>query len=310
MDRLKAMQTFVQIAEQGSLTRAAAAMGLSLPVVVRSLAALESHLGVRLFQRTTRRIALTDEGRTYLDRTREVLAAADAADRAVSTDASALTGALTLTAPVMFGQMYVAPALVRFMQQHPQLQCRLLLQDRVLDLLEEGIDVGVRISPLGDSTLIAHTLGHIHRVTVASPALVAERGLPTHPSDLLDAPVVHVRLDAPSVWRYQPAPQRQPGARRARALQVRVRPRLAFNHIQPALQACVAGIGFGQFLSYQVQPYVDRGELVPVLTEFEPPARPVSVVYPHARGLPARTRLFVDWLRGDLKAASGWQISY
>ena len=173
MDRFKAMQTFVQIADQGSLTRAAEALGTSLPAVVRTLAALEAHLGVRLFHRTTRRLSLTEEGRHYLPSARDVLLAADAADLALKAEARDLAGLLTITAPVLFGHMYVAPAIVRFMQRHEKVRCSVRLYDRPVNLLEEGVDVGIRISPLEDSSLVAQTLGTIRRVVVASPAFLA-----------------------------------------------------------------------------------------------------------------------------------------
>ncbi|MDN4591450.1 LysR family transcriptional regulator [Xenophilus aerolatus] len=291
MDRLKAMHTFVQIAEQGSLTRAADAMGSSLPAVVRSLAALEAHLGARLFQRTTRRIALTDEGRRYLASAREVLLAADAADRALSDEARELAGHLTVTAPVLFGHMYVAPAIVRFMQQHPQIRCTVLLHDRTVNLLEEGIDVGIRISPLEDSSLVAQGLGTIRRVVVASPVwLRARGGPPAHPRELAHEAVVHGRVDGPAHWTFH---------ERGRAFNVPVTSRLAFNHLAPAIEACAAGMGPGMFFSYQVQGHVADGRLHTMLEDFEPPPRPVSVIYPHARLLPARTRAFVDWMRRE-----------
>jgi DNA-binding transcriptional LysR family regulator len=291
MDRLKAMHTFVQIAEQGSLTRAADAMGSSLPAVVRALAALEAHLGARLFQRTTRRIALTDEGRRYLASAREVLLAADAADRALTDEAREPAGHLSVTAPVLFGHMYVAPAIVRFMQQHPQIRCTVLLHDRSVNLLEEGIDVGIRISPLEDSSLVAQGLGTIRRVVVASPAwLRARGGPPAHPSELAHEAVVHGRADGPSHWTFH---------ERGKAFNVPVTSRLAFNHLAPAIEACAAGMGLGMFFSYQVLGHVADGRLQRVLEDFEPPPRPVSVIYPHARLLPARTRAFVDWMRRE-----------
>ncbi len=291
MDRLKAMHTFVQIADHGSLTRAADAMGSSLPAVVRSLAALEAHLGARLFQRTTRRIALTDEGRRYLASAREVLLAADAADRALSDEAREPAGHLTVTAPVLFGHMYVAPAIVRFMQQHPQIRCTVLLHDRTVNLLEEGIDVGIRISPLDDSSLVAQGLGTIRPMVVASPAwLRARGGAPTHPRELAHETVVQGRVDGASHWTFH---------ERGKAFNVPVRSRLAFNHLAPAIEACAAGMGLGMFLSYQVQGHLADGRLQTLLEDFAPPPRPVSVIYPHARLLPARTRAFVDWMRRE-----------
>jgi DNA-binding transcriptional LysR family regulator len=292
MDRLKAMQTFVQIADQGSLTGAARALDSSLPAVVRSLAALEAHLGVRLFHRTTRRNALTEEGRRYLQSAREVLAAADAADRVLTREAGEPAGQLTLTAPVLFGHMYVSPAVTRFLQRYPEMRCSVLLHDRKVDLLEEGIDVGIRISPLEDSSLVAQTLGTIRTVVVASPAYLRQYGVPAHPRDLQDAECVRIQGSTVGDWRF-----REPGS--GRPIRVQTDGRLAFNHIAPAVEACAAGMGFGMFLSYQVMPQLAQGRLQVVLQDFEAPPRPVSVIYPHARLMPARTRAFVDWMKQE-----------
>ncbi len=296
MDRFKAMQTFVQIAEQGSLTRAADALGTSLPAVVRALAALEAHLGVRLFHRTTRRLSLTEEGRHYLPSAREVLLAADAADLALKAEAREPAGQLTLTAPVLFGHMYVAPAVTRFMQRHDKVRCSVLLYDRTVNLLEEGIDVGIRIGALQDSSLVAQTLGTIRRVVAASPDYLARHGTPRHPRDLAGAPSVRGRLEAPTAWVFHD---------RGKTVSVTPVNRLEFNHLAPAVEACAAGMGFGSFFSYQVLPHVAQGRLKLVLEAFEPPPRPVSVIYPTARLLPARTRAFIDWMKEEF---SGFQL--
>ncbi len=177
MDKLKAMQTFVHIADAGSLTAAARVCDSSLPAVVRTLAALEAHLGVRLFHRTTRRISLTEEGKRYLDNCRAVLAAVDDAEAALSADAAEPSGQLTLTAPVLFGQMYVAPAVMRFVQRYERVRCSLVLQDRIVNLLEEGLDAGIRIGHLEDSSLVAQPLSTLRRVVVAiDPAVSSEAG--------------------------------------------------------------------------------------------------------------------------------------
>jgi len=288
MDRFKAMQTFVQIADQGSLTRAAEALGTSLPAVVRSLASLEAHLGVRLFHRTTRRVSLTEEGRHYLPSAREVLLAADAADLALKAEAREPAGQLTITAPVLFGHMYVAPAIVRFMQRHAKVRCSVRLYDRPVSLLEEGIDVGIRISPLEDSSLVAQKLGTIRRVVVASPGYLAVHGTPVHPRDLHGAPCVRGRVDAPAQWLFREG---------GKSVGVTLDNRLEFNHIAPAIEACAAGMGFGSFFSYQVMPHVAQGRLKLVLEDFEPEPRPVNVIYPNARLLPARTRAFIEWMK-------------
>ncbi|WP_018410808.1 LysR family transcriptional regulator [Methyloversatilis thermotolerans] len=293
MDLIRAMRTFVEIADRGSLTAAARALDSSLAAVVRTLAALEAHLDVRLMNRTTRRVALTDDGRHYLEHCRHILSSVQDAEDALKEGAAEPVGPITITAPVQFGQMYVAPAVTRFALQHPRVKLRVLLHDRVVNLVEEGVDVGVRIGALDDSGLVAQPLGTIRRVVVASPALLAARGEPMHPHDLCDAPCVRFSGAAALAWSFRAE---------GRTLQVSVGGNLEFNHIAPAVDACVAGAGFGLFLSYQVRPHVAAGRLNVVLGAFEPPPRPVHVVYPHARLLPGRTRLLIDWLKRELGA--------
>lgn len=291
MDKFRAMQTFVAIADAGSLTAAARTLGLSLPAVVRALSAYEGALGVRLFQRTTRRITLTDEGRQHLERSRQILSALQDAEAALSAEASAPAGQLHVTAPVLFGQMYVAPLVTRFVQRHPGMRCTLLLLDRVVNLLEEGQDLGIRIGRLEDSSLVAHPLGEVRRVVVATPALLRRHGVPRHPRELLDANCIRV-LSTRTGWG-----DFQEGGK---VFQVPVSGNLEFNHIWPAVQACSEGAGFGMFFSYQVEPLVAQKKLRVVLEDFELPPRPISIVYPHARLLPARTRAFIAFARQEL----------
>ena len=291
MDKLRAMQAFTHIADAGSLTAAARVMASSLPAMVRTLAALEAELGVRLLNRTTRRIALTDEGRNYLESCRQVLAAVQAAEESLSATGGEPRGQIVITAPVLFGQLYVAPAVTRFVQRYPGVSCKVMLHDRVVNLLEEGIDVGVRIGKLEDSTLVAQSVFSIRRVVVASPAYLKKHGLPKHPRDLKDANCVRFTSPTGPWWTFHD---------KGRTFTVPVSGNLEFNNAAPSVDACVAGLGFGMFISYQVEAQVRQKKLVVVLEDFEPPKRPVSVVYPHARLLPARTKLLVDWLRDEL----------
>lgn len=291
MDKLKAIQNFVQIAEHGSLTKAARAQQYSLPAVVRALASLETHLGVRLFQRTTRRIALTEEGKRYLESCRHVLAAVDEADATLTAGSHEPAGQLTVTAPVLFGHMHVAPAVTRFLHRYDKMRCSVLLHDRVVNLLEEDIDVAIRISPLDDSSLVALPLGSIRSVVAASPDYLGRFGVPRHPNELRQASCVRNNAGSPN-WSFR---------EKGRTFNVPVKGNLDFNHVAPILEACAAGMGFGRFLSYQVAPLVREKRLVVVLEDFEPPPRPVSIVYPHSRLLPARTRVFIDWMREELQ---------
>ncbi|MDR7306131.1 LysR family transcriptional regulator [Rhodoferax saidenbachensis] len=292
MDKLKAMQAFTHIADQGSLTAAARAMDSSLPAVVRTLAALEAHLGVRLMHRTTRRLSLTEEGKHYLESCRQVLSAVGEAEAALSADASEPTGQLHITAPVMFGQMHITPAVMRFVQRYERVQCSVMLADRVVNLPEEGLDLGIRIGALDDSTLVAQPLGSLRRVVVASPDYLARHGVPTHPRHLLQANCIRFLGASGPWWTFHA---------QGKAFTVPVTGNLTFNHNTPVLDACLAGMGFGMFISYQVAPHLAQGTLQLVLEDFEPPPRPIHVVYPHARLLPARTRAFIDFIQQDLK---------
>jgi DNA-binding transcriptional LysR family regulator len=292
MDKFKAMQTFLCIADAGSLTAAARAMGSSLPAVVRSLAAYESQLGVRLFHRTTRRITLTEEGREHLERCRHVLTAVEEAESALRAGATRPQGHLRITAPVLFGQMYVAPVVTRFVQAHPGLRCTALLLDRNVNLLEEGLDLAIRIGRLDDSSLVAQVLGQIRRVVVGSPAYLRRHGEPAHPRDLRGHNCIRNSSSGRTTWGdFQ---------ERQRTFQVPVSGNLEFNHVWPAVQACAAGAGLGMFFSYQVAQLVEQDALRIVLEPFEPPAMPISIVYPHARLLPARTRAFIDCAKAEI----------
>jgi DNA-binding transcriptional LysR family regulator len=291
MDKFKAMQTFAAIAEEGSLTAASRSLRSSLPAVVRALAAYERELGVRLFNRTTRRISLTQEGQQHLERCRQVLAGVEEAETALRAGMGEPAGHLTITTPVLFGQMHITPAITRFVQQHSKMRCTVLLLDRVVNLLEEGIDVGIRIGTLEDSSLVAQPIGHVRRVVVAHPAYLRKHGTPKHPRDLLKANCIQTTLGPPTWGGFH---------ENGRNFRLPVTGNLEFNHVLPAVQACADGAGFGMFNSYQVAPFLAEKRLKIVLEKFELPPRPISVVYPHARLLPERTRVFIDWIRNEI----------
>src|SRR6201992_3000185 len=190
MDKLRAMKTFVQIADDGSLTAAASALGMSLPAVVRGLAALEAELGARLFQRTTRRLALTQEGLQYLARSRDILAAVAEADASLADEAQAARRPLAITAAVLLGQRVVADFVTRFVAANPGIRCSVQLLDRFVDLVDEGVDVGIRIGALEDSSLVALRLGEVRQVVVASPPFLRRNGTPRHAGALRAPPRV------------------------------------------------------------------------------------------------------------------------
>lgn len=287
MDKFKAMTTFVRIVESGSLTGAAERLGSSLTAVVRSLATLEQGLGVRLLNRTTRRIALTDEGREYFERCRRLLAELDEAESALTDRRLKPAGRLTITAPVMFGRLHVAPVLTDFLAAYPEMRAELLLLDRVIDLLEEGIDLAIRIGPLPESSLVAAPLGATRRVLCASPAYLAAHGEPQQPADLAGHRAIRFSgLGEGGEWTFACGGE----IRRVVPLEA-----FASNQIDAALDACRKGLGCGRFLAYQVREAEAAGQLVRLLRDWEPAAVPVSLVYPHARLLSPRIRAFVDW---------------
>ena len=293
MDKLHSMEVFVQIAERGSLTAAAEAIGKSLPSVVRTLGSLEESLQVRLFNRTTRRIALTEEGRLYLDQCRKILADIQETERALGQHQSEPSGMITVTAPVRFGEMHVAPAVARFLERYPKTQVNLLLLDRVVDLLEEGVDIAVRIAHLADSSLIAKPVGTIRQVVCANPGVLERFGTPPRPEALSSLPCVRFTgLSNGSEWDFADGDKR---------LTVPIKSVLTCNQVGASVEACVAGVGFGRFFCYQVTPLINEGRLVRVLEAFEPPPVPLSLVYPHTRLLSSRVRAMVDWLGEGIK---------
>ncbi|WP_292932994.1 LysR family transcriptional regulator [Noviherbaspirillum sp.] len=294
MDKLRSIQTFVEIAERGSLTAAADALDTSLPTVVRKLAELESNLGVRLFNRTTRRIHLTDEGHRYLTICKTALAQLEEAEEALFEAKARPSGKLVVTAPVLFGRLHVAPLVMRFLRMHPELNVDLLLLDRSIDLIEEGVDIAVRIGHLADSTLHAVPAGFLHRVICASPAYLKEHGTPRHPSQLTEhAAIRFTGRSVLSEWQF-----REDG----HDLSVRIAPRITTNSVDAALNACREGMGIGAFLSYMVQAPIRAGELKPILRKFEAEPLPITMLYPHSKLMSARVRAFIDFAAPLLRA--------
>lgn len=296
MDKLAAMQTFSAIVEHGSLRAAAEALGKAGPTIVRSLALLEAELGVRLLNRTTRRMSLTEEGRVYLERCRQILSDVDEAEQALSSRRSIPRGTIRVTAPVLFGQVRVAPAITRFLAEYTEVKVELLLLDRVVDMVEEGIDVGIRIAPLEDSSMIASRVGEVRSVVCASPELLRRVGTPEDPRDLAELPCVHFQgLSSAPVWQFD-------HDRRKRSIPIDGP--FSTNQAAVAVDACAEGLGFGRFLSYQVEALVRSKKLTIVLSDFEPPPIPIHVVFAHARLMTPRIRAFVDWMKDELRGRS------
>ena len=284
MDKLRAMTSFVRIVDRGTLTAAASDLGVSLPAMVRTLALLERELGATLLNRTTRRIHLTDEGRQYLERCRTILAQVQEAEASLHSRRAAPHGRLAVTASVLFGQRYVAPLMSEFLNRHREVRGELLFVDRVVNLVEEGIDAGVRIGHLPDSSLVALPLGKVRRVVCASPRYLRAHGVPRRPDELREhACVRFTGLTPHAEWTFRPRWPKLP-----------LRSVLTCNQADVALAACTSDLGLGSFLSYMVAPHVRAGRLRYVLEDFEVDPLPVSFVYPQSRELSPTVRAFAN----------------
>jgi len=287
MDRIDEMQAFVAVAEAGTFVAAARRLGRSPAGLTRAVAALEDRLGTRLFTRTTRVVALTDAGRRYLGPCRDVLREVAALESNAATERREALGSLVVTASVVFGRLHVLPIVAEYLQRHASVDVRMVLADEVVPLVDAGIDVGVRIAHLPDSTLKAIRVGSVRRAVYASPAYLAAHGAPARPADL--ARHACLAFSGPG----QPPERWSFGRGKARTAAA-IAPRLVVNLAEPAIDAAVAGLGITRVLSYMVDHLVRAGALRPVLQSYEPPPIPVHVVYPAGRHLPLRTRLFVD----------------
>ncbi len=293
MDKLVAMTTFVQIVDSGSLTAAAEVLDTSLPTVVRTLANLEACLETRLLTRTTRKFTLTEEGLGYLKRCRDILSDIEDAELELNSLQSQPSGKLSITASVMFGSQRLAPLINQFILNNKRINVDLLLLDRNVNLVEEGIDVAIRIGELEDSTLVAKKVGTVRRVICATPKLLNTLAAISHPNDLSKLPcILFSGLSHGAHWQFN---------EKGRVLSVAVKGPLSCNNIDAAFEAVMSSMGLGMFLSYQVEKQIASGELQIVLPAYEFPAAPVSVIYSHAKLMSTRVRAFVDWISKELK---------
>lgn len=294
MDRWHTMEVFVAVADAGSLAGAAKGLRLSPPAVSRAIAALEERLGVRLFNRTTRSLSLTEAGVRFLDSSRRLLAEFAEAERAAAGETATPSGHLTITASVSFGRSHIAPVVLDFLRAQPRVSASLLLLDRVVNIVEEGIDVAVRIAHLADSTLIARPVGSVRRVLVAGPAYLAQRGKPEVPQDLKDHDIIAFTGLLPGrEWRFVDG---------TGSASVTLAPRLEVNDAAASIAGAERGDGITIALSYMVSDALREGRLIPILDRFAPPAVPVQLVYPRGRSVAAKVRAFLDFAAPRLKA--------
>lgn len=287
MDRLHEIEVFIAVADTGSFTRAGSRLRLSPPAVTRAVAALENRLGARVFNRTTRSLTITDIGQRFLERARRVLADLDAAEKEAVGEAAAPQGHLTVTASVTFGRRALMPVVSDFIAQHPRITASVMLLDRVANLIEEGIDVAVRIGHLPDSTLIAKRIGEVHRVLVASSEYLAGREAPSTPAELRQHPVIaFTGLMRSREWRFASGPKLG---------SVALDPVCEVNDAAAAIQSAEMGHGITMALSYMVSDQIRDGRLVTLLDDFALPPQPVHLVYPEARLVAPKVRAFIDF---------------
>ncbi len=290
---LEHIRTFVRAIETGSFTAVAAEQRQSQPTVSRQILALEDHLGVRLMQRTTRALTLTDEGRIYYAHARALLDAAAEAQDAIRPGAE-VRGLLRIAAPVAFARLHLMPRMARFLAAHPDLNTEWLLGDRPVDLVEEGVDLAIRIGRIADQGLIVRRIGQMRRITVARPDYLAAHGRPMHPDDLRTHDcIVYTGLATVDDWHFA-GPDGAP-------IVVRVAGRVRVNASEGMLAAVREGLGVAVCPTWLFDGEVERGVVERVLRDFEPEAMPIQAVYPSRRLVPPRVRAFVDFLHAEFR---------
>ncbi|MBV8826543.1 MAG: LysR family transcriptional regulator [Hyphomicrobiales bacterium] len=294
MDRLGSMSVLVAAVEAGSLSAAARRLGVPLTTVSRKVSELETHLGTRLLTRSSRKLTLTEAGRSYVEACKRILEDVNEAERAATGEYSAPRGELIVTAPIVFGRLHVIPVAVEFLKIYPEVDTRFVLTDGLINLLEDHVDVAVRIGELPDSSLVAIRIGAIRRVVCGSPRYFAERGIPKKPADLAGHDCITFEgLSSPDTWIFRTAGGQAP---------IPVHSRLVVNTASAAIDAAIAGFGITCVLSYQVADAIRAGTLAVVLEKFESAPWPISFVHSGQGLLPLKLRAFIDFATPRLKA--------
>ncbi|MFP3755830.1 HTH-type transcriptional regulator DmlR [compost metagenome] len=295
MDRLQAMKTFVTVVESGGFTAAARKLDISLSVVSRIVTDLEAHLGVRLLTRTTRLVRPTDTGAAYYENCRRILAEIDEAELATTGAHLAPRGQLSITASVLFGRRFVTPIVVEYLRRYPEVDVNCLFIDRIVNFVDEGIDVGIRIGDLPASSLQAVAVGHVRRVVCASPAYLARQGVPAKPADLAAHTVIQTTgISTLPEWRFLTGGEITP---------TRLSPRMATTTNDSAIAAAVDGFGLARVLSYQIADELRDGRLQIVMADFEPAPLPINVIHREGRHAMHKVRAFLDLAIDTLRAA-------
>jgi DNA-binding transcriptional LysR family regulator len=293
MDRLESMSILVAVVEAGSLSAAARRLGTPLATVSRKVSELEGHLKTRLLNRTSRRLTLTDAGQSYVAACRRILEQVDEAERAASGEFSAPRGELIVTAPIVFGRLHVLPVATEFLAAYPEIKVRLALADRVVNLMEDHVDVALRIGALPDSSLMATRIGVIRRVVCASPAYFAARGVPKTLADLAAHDCIGFDvLTTAEAWTFEQGRSE---------ISVPISARLTVTTAEAVVDAAISGVGIARVLSYQAAQALRDRRLALALVDFEPAPWPVHLVYTGGRMLPLKLRAFLDFAAPRLK---------
>jgi len=286
MDRIDAMQAFVAVADLQGFAPAARKLGLSPSGVTRLIAALEDHLGARLLQRTTRSVTLTDVGARYLERIRRILADVEETEGSVQDERTRPSGRLVVSAPVGFGRLHVSPVMSAYLTRYPEVSGELRLSDRMINLVEDGVDLAVRIGHLADSSLVARHVGEMRRIVVASDGYLKQRGEPKTPEAIASHLTIQFgAMVASPEWHF---------VQDGREVRVACTPRFTTNSADAAIQYAEQGGGLTRVLAYQAAEAIKAGRLRIVLEKFEQPPLPIHIVYPTSRLLSAKVRTFID----------------
>lgn len=294
MDQVHLMNVFVAVGEEESFAAAARRLDLSPAAITRAVSALEEQLGVKLLLRTTRNVRMTEAGRRYMDDSRNILASIAEANEAAAGVNSAPKGNLSVTASVLFGKSFIMPCIVRFLERYPEVEVSAYFLDRVVNLVDEGIDVAVRIGHLPDSSLKALRVGQVRRVLCASPEYLAKNGVPQHPADLLRHTIIAASGISPRVeWKFGAVDD---------PTMVRMKPRLMVTSNDSAIDAAVVGLGICRLLSYQIAEQLRDGRLKIILAEYEEAPWPVHVLHRESKFGSSKVRNFIDLLAGHLRA--------
>jgi DNA-binding transcriptional LysR family regulator len=295
MDKFRTLEIFIAVAQAEGFAAGARKCMLSAPVATKAISELEASLGVRLLNRTTRQVSLTDAGHRYLVDARRIVEELKEADSSVIGLHGKPTGTLSVTAPALFGRLFVTPVMVEYLKQNPQMKATLLFQDRIVNLAEDGIDLAVRIGHLPDSGLNAIPLGHVKRIVVGSPDYLRRNGTPKQPKDLLHHKLIApVQLNPVQDWRFGKADKQA---------SVRLEPVLTTTTNDAAIEAAVMGFGLTRILSYQVANEIEQGRLKVCLSKFEPDPLPVQIVHREGRTSTAKTRAFIDLAKAMLSTS-------